>query len=149
VGPQVGLEPTTVSLQKRHSTIELQWRYLCDALASHRFYFFLHLERQEHFFFEHFILPSLARPVSGRSFVLGGSTFVPSTERLSASGVVLFDAHLRVAEADNLCFSTRTLNIDGRLLRAAGGFEWFVECDLSAFVGSHYFFFWLLLTPSS
>jgi hypothetical protein len=74
---------------------------------------------------------------------------VPSTERLSASGVVLFDAHLRVTEADNLCFSTRTLNIDGRLLWAAGGSEWFVECDLSAFIGSHYFFFWLLLTPSS
>lgn len=62
---------------------------------------------------------------------------MPSTERLSASGVVLFDAHLRVAEADNLCFSTRTLNIDGRLLRAVGGSEGFIECDLSAFVGSH------------
>jgi hypothetical protein len=64
---------------------------------------------------------------------------VPSTERLSASGVILLDGHLRVTESDNLGLTTRTLNIDSGLLRATGSSERLVEGDLATLVGSHYF----------
>lgn len=101
--------------------IELQWRYLCDASASHRIHF----------------LPSLTTPVSGRGLIFGGGTLVSSVERLSASGIGLLDGHIRVTESDNLCLTSRTFNIDSGLLRATGGFKGFVEGDLSAFVCSH------------
>ena len=80
--------------------------------------------------------PSLARPVSGLGLRAGIGAVMTSAKRLPASRVALLDGHIGVAEADDLYLGA-CLNIDGRLLRAAGGAERLVERNFTTLVGSH------------